>query len=234
MSVGPASFLLPVSKASERLGVHPSRIHHMLRDGSLKGAKVGGQWWIDPWSLERQRVLEATAGRPYGEANAWALLNLWEARPVDWVSKWERSRLRRRLRDNDILDLAPRFRRRAAVQRYRVHPGMLDELASDPAVVRSGISAAADYSADILGGRELEGYADGSALRSLEQRYALAKDSSGNVLLHVVEDESRLTRRGNVMSPVVVALDLMESVDARSRRAGQQLLERLRDDQDPD
>lgn len=223
-----------MSEAAERLGVHPSRIHHMLRDGSLKGVKVAGRWWVDPWSLERQHVLETPAGRPYGEANAWALLNLWEGRPVDWVSKWEGSRLRRRLRDNDLLELAPRFRRRAAVQRYRVHRGLLDRLASDPATVRSGISAAADYSADILGGRELEGYVGAGALRSLERRYALADDSAGNVLLHVVEDGSRLARRGEVMSPVVVALDLMESVDARSRRAGRQLLERLRDDRDTD
>lgn len=228
-----ASSPLPVSKAAEQLGVHPSRIHHMLRDGSLEGAKVGGRWWVDRWSLERQQVLEAPAGRPYSEANAWALLNLWEGRPVAWVSKWERSRLRRRLRDNDLPDLAPRLRGRAAVRRYRVHRGLLDDLASDPVFVRSGISAAADYSADILGGREVEGYVDSGTLSCLERRHALVGTSGGNVLLHIVEDGSRLARRGKVMSPVVVALDLLESVDPRSRRAGRQLLERLGDDRDP-
>ncbi len=132
------------------------------------------------------------------------------------------------------MQLAPRLRRRASVNRCHVHRGLLGRLASDRSLARSGISAADNYNVDVLGRNELEAYVGRDELPALEQRYALSPDGDGNVVLHAVDDMGRLPLRDGFLSPVVVALDLMESVDSRARRAGKSLIHQLRDDRAAD
>jgi len=56
--------------------------------------------------------------------------------------------------------------------------------------------------------------------------YHLADDSSGNVVLRVVDDVTR-AGRGGTAAAVTVALDLAESLDPRERSAGRRVLDRL-------
>lgn len=58
----PAGFL-GTCEAAVRLGLSPSRVLQLCRQGVLKAAKIGRVWFIDPASLEAARA-RAGPGRP--------------------------------------------------------------------------------------------------------------------------------------------------------------------------
>lgn len=80
-----------------------------------------------------------------------------------------------------------------------------------------------------MAGAEFEGYVNDADLADLAVRYGLDEQAERpNVLLHVVVDASWPFRRGQCWAGrAVVAVDLLESDDPRSQRAGAELLERL-------
>ena len=112
---------------------------------------------------------------------------------------------------------------------FRADPRVLDQLRSEPVLVRSGVSAAAEYGVDVRAPGVVEAYVPRDQLDALVYRYALrpAGLADANVVLHLVDGSVPRTADG--VAPVAaVALDLLESGDARSQRAGRALARRRR------
>jgi hypothetical protein len=128
-------------------------------------------------------------------------------------------------------DLVRLTRRRADLRRFRASESFL-------AGVRDVVTltGAAALSADARLARELglaaggrsavDGYVNRDDLDRIVSTYHLAEDQSGNVVLRVIDDAARATRRG-IADSVTVALDLAESLDPRERSAGRRELDRL-------
>jgi excisionase family DNA binding protein len=216
--------LLGVTQVAEALGVTPRRVRQMLAAGSLSGSRVGRAWAIDADQVSKAKNHRPARGRPWHPASAWAVLALADGgeavlTPVD------RSRARQRLGDG-LEDLAGSLRSRATVRTFYGHPSVLALLAAATDVVRSGISAAADHGADLLGGDGFEGYVRASDAGSLVSQLALDESAQRpNVVLRVVEDAVWPFQAGQRLAGrAVVAIDLLESADPRARRAATELL----------
>jgi excisionase family DNA binding protein len=213
---------IPAVEAAAELDVDPRRIRAMIQEGQLEAEKVGGRWLVKRLSLERCKGLRPGQGRPFNARNAWALLLLAAREEPDWVSPQQRSRLRSYLRRGDLADLLPELRRRAAIHRFRAHPSDLPRLAQERRVVRSGASAAGEYGIDLHAPGVLEAYVPSNRLSKLSAKYRLSPSDNPNVILRAVEGMWPF-ENASIAPPTVVAADLLEADDARSRRAAQQL-----------
>jgi excisionase family DNA binding protein len=49
-----------VAEAAERLHLSPEQVRRRLRDGQLKGERVGHQWFVDEESLKADSAKQAT------------------------------------------------------------------------------------------------------------------------------------------------------------------------------
>jgi len=101
-------------------------------------------------------------------------------------------------------------------------------LAQDSNFIRSGVSAAEHHGADISGRAVLDGYYRERDVKDMIYRYALraVPEAAANLVVRGVQSEEVLSGR-RYMPSAVVAVDLADSVDARTRRAGMQLLRAL-------
>lgn len=218
--------VVDVDEAGRRLGVSARRVRQLLDDGRLHGSRVGRSWAIDPASVERLGDSGRPIGRPWRPASAWAVLKLAAGDEPD-VSPVEHSRARRRLRQHSLVGLAERLGPRASVHRLGAHSAAIDRLAADPRVVRSGVSAAGDHDVDLVNDGSFEGYAPKEAFDDLCERYALDPAAERpNVVVRVVDDHDWPFAPDQHVAPwPVVAVDLLEADDERSRRAGRLLME---------
>ncbi len=194
----------------------------MLADGVLDGERVGRAWIIDREQLHRVVGLRPEVGRPWSPASAWAVLGLADGEHVD-LSPVERSRASKRLGlglDQLVGRLAARCERRW----FYAHPGVVDRLAGE--VVRAGISAAVHHGADLVIGESVEGYVRASDIDQLVEQFGLdGQAARPNVLLRLVDND--VWPFGSVeryAARSVVGVDLLESDEPRSRRAGAELL----------
>jgi len=96
-------------------------------------------------------------------------------------------------------------------------------------VVRSGVSAAADHGADIVASDSLEAYVPAARIAAIVKQYGLDPDAERpNVILRVVDDAVWPFAPEEQVAPrSVVAIDLLEADDERSRRAGAELARQL-------
>lgn len=218
-----------VPRAAEELGLSPRRVRQMLADGQLDGHRIGRNWVIDSRGIERVRRRREPVGRRWKAASAWSLLALANGEHPD-LEPVARSRAKQRLAEYGLEGLVNRLGVRAKHRRFYGHPAVLGRLSREQVVVRSGVSAAADYGADIVASNEFEGYVRAHDLEPLVARYALDEDGEQpNVLLHVVDDSAWPFLPPAMLAPAsVVALDLLEAPDERSRRAGRELAGSLR------
>lgn len=222
--------LLSIPEAAEELSLHPSRVRALAAAGALPAIKIGNRWAVDRVAVARRLQGAHGAGRPFEPRNAWAVLMLASGEEPDWLSPKDIWRLRRALRLEGLKALVPRLERRAKHSAFRAHPGELPHLLEDPVLVRSGISAAGSYGLDLASGAEAEGYVREGRLTKFQRAHALEPAALGgvNVLLRAVPDSAwHLDRRDGVAPPAAVAVDLLGAADARSQRAGRQLLKRL-------
>lgn len=217
---------LQVSDAASELGLSEQRVRALLADGSLEGQKVAGRWFVFPESISRMQLHRNVRGRQLSSSNAWAFLLAASGHDPDWLSPWDRSRLQDRLR-SDWQRWIPRLRNRAQVVRVRAHPGSLRKLHSDRRLVLSGASAAKNRDVDVIGREELEAYVRKRDFRALIRHYKLESSSRPNLILHVVDGEWPFPENLREAPQAVVAVDLIESENARSRRAGNALFNRL-------
>ena len=219
--------LIGVSKTASMLGVSRRRVRQMLSQGSLGGQRIGRVWAIESDAVEHAKEYRPRPGRPWTPESAWALLAVAGGRD-DGLTPVQRSRARQRL-EAGLQSCVSQMGVRAERRRFYAHPSVIETLGREPSVVRSGISAAVHYELDVVAVDELEGYVASSSLPGLISRFGLDEQSERpNVLLRTVDDGFWAFGPDDAVAPLpVVAVDLLEASDSRSRRAGIHLGERL-------
>jgi excisionase family DNA binding protein len=218
-----------IQEAAKDLSLSPARVRVMAARGQLAATKIGNRWLVERAAIEKRRRDGAHEGRRFTSRNAWALLLLAAGEEVDGLDPSVRSRLKRALRVEGIERLGPRLGHRARLLSFRAHPGEIPYLVDDPALVRSGVSAAAAQDFDLVSGREADGYLQESKLERLVEQHALVSAGpDGNVRLRLVPDQvwPVIAKRAIAPRPAV-ALDLAEESDPRSAEAGRRVLREL-------
>lgn len=216
------------SEAARRLRVNASRIRQLAEAGDLAGRKVANRWLFDAAAVERRGAQGPVSGRPYEPRSAWGVLFLASAEPAPWLRADVRSRLRRRIREGLLRRDRPRLARRARARCFVGAERARAALLKEPSFVRSGISAAAEYGASLRSPRVLEGYLPTRDAERFAYRYALQPAEERDADLILREIAGFWPFEGRQVAPkAVVAVDLLESLDQRTRRAGEELLRRL-------
>jgi excisionase family DNA binding protein len=225
---------ISVAEAAARLDVSPRRVRQLLQDGHLTGWRVGETWLVGADAVELRLRSRPPSGRPLSSASAWnvlaALSDVGDG--LERLSPSARSQARARaaqlraaLPNAGSSEWRSALRGRADLRQLYGHPGVLDELLSDPRVVRSGISAAQSHGADLAVVGGAEGYVQAEDLDKIVRTYALsaAPKSDANVWLHVVKGGGDWLFRRRVAPASVVAADLMERDGYRDHAAGVKL-----------
>ena len=179
------------------------------------------EWAIERRALENLKRHRGPVGRPWSASSAWAVLAIANGDGSD-LPPVDRSRARRRLAERGLAGLVARLGARAEMRRFYGHPSVLEPLAAESSVVRSGVSAGADHGVDIVASDFLEAYVSEARIATLINQYGLDPDAERpNVVLRVVGDAVRPFSPDMDVAPrSVVAVDLLEAHDERSRRAG--------------
>lgn len=219
--------LLGVSSAASELGVSARRVRQMLSDGVLAGQRVGGVWVVDEHAVRVAAGARRPAHRPWSAASAWAVLGLACGTEPDG-SATARRRARERYA-RGLSELLDQLRERAEFHRYYAHPAAVPRIADRPGVVRTGASAAPEHRVGLAGAGPLDAYVRASELEPLLEEVPMEEGGETfNVRLRAVQDACWPFLPGAAAAPLaVVAVDLAESSNARERRLGVELLERL-------
>lgn len=225
----PASDLVSTGDAARQLGVHPSRVRALLAAGELRGFKLGDRWMVQADSIRRRGAAPSAPGRPLRSANAWAALSLASGEGAAGLTPDARWRLRGLLDQQGVSGLSPRLRHRARRERYRAHPGVLDELSKRSGLVHTGIGAAGAHGLDLATGNELDAYVSLERRDAVVDAFALESvEAGGNVSLRVLPAGVEPFAESRVVAPLAaVALDLSEEAESRSARVGREALATL-------
>ncbi len=215
----------------------------MIAAGDLVAESAGRFFLVDEASVAARVRVPVQAGRALAAGTAWAGLLEASGERAGWLDAPMRSRLRSWLRSRDVDHVAAACRRRAVRHELRVLPAYVTAVRADQDVVAAGIGAAVEVGADILSLAETltEVYCGASTLHRLNETFQLTDTRpatsseegvgvvrSGAVAANLIvrvpsfTDEQVLAR--SVMPAAVVAVDLSESADLRTRRAGLDLL----------
>ena len=181
---------------------------------------------LDRADVQRFARSRPEAGRPWSPASAWNVLAMANGDDVRG-SPVDRSRAKKRLQVG-LEPLAKRLSSRARDRRFYGHPAVHSEMLSHPGVVAGGVSALNAHSVDLIVSDQAEAYVPESRVAELADRFALDADSDRpNVQLRVVRDNDWPFEPDQRVAPApVVAVDLLEADDERSRRAARELLAR--------
>jgi excisionase family DNA binding protein len=217
--------VLTVGQAAERLGVGQEQVRRLIRAGKLAARRVGRTLVLDEDAVDGRARLPITAGRALAPRPVWAALWLLSGEDVDWLPPAERSRLVARLRGYDAERLVAASRDRAERYDLRVLPAYRQRVLAADGVVPSGLTAAAAVGADIVAADSAnEVYCSAGTLAMLRRELGLSERGETNLVVRVPRyDRLDLTGRTH-MPAAVVAVDLAESADVRTRRAGLDLL----------
>ena len=215
---------LSVREAAQELGMSSSAVRQLIAQGELRASRFAGRIVVDPDHLHQVRAAARPAGRPFSPVASWVLLRLLSGQQPGPVSPSRLSQLRHHLRSDDPQQLAGRLRKRAELAFYHVHPSLLGDLAAEPGCVVAGRSAAQQVGADLAGdGGPLEVYLPSAVADRLVHDYAADPDVSvavANVVVRKVEPGRVPEHEPGVAAAPVVALDLIESGEARAIGAG--------------
>jgi excisionase family DNA binding protein len=214
---------LSVREAAQRLGVSPVAVRQQIAGGRLPAVKRGRDWWVDPRAVERMRRQPARSGRPLSASLAWAVLLLasGDEAAADRVLRHPRYRVRARawLREQSLLEDAPRLRARALSEEFDAHPSELRRVVARPDVLLTGASAGG--LAGLVGRPSaVEVYAPAEQRDAIVREHALVP-GSGPVRIRWVTDEiwAALDADEDRRGPrAAVLLDLLESDEPRARR----------------
>lgn len=217
--------LSSVADAAVKLGVSARRVRQLLASGEMDGQQVGRSWVIDGAAINRLRPKRV--GRPWSAASAWAVLELAAGGDPE-LSPVERSRARKRLAESGLAGLVGQLRSRSERREMYAHPSALDRICDEADVVRGGVSGLDEHDVDLIVSDEAEIYVPASKVADLEDRYALERNADRpNLIVRVVDDDVwSFDDDANVAPWPVVAVDLLDADDERSRRAGLELIER--------
>lgn len=228
--------LMTTEDAAIRLGVSTRRVRALIDQGDLNAELVGRMYLVTPESLSRLAAHRAD-GRSLSTRMAWAALltdlgatGLDEVATYLGLSRTDRQRVLA-LRDRVVDDWSWLARRRASRKRFSVRDTYLDRLVSDSRTVRSGLSALDVYHIALTSqSGEAELYVSECDSEGLLSDYLARSDEGGRVIIHIVDEKAlahvAMTDR-STMSASTVGVDLAESEDSRTRRAGYELLKRV-------
>ncbi len=217
--------MLTVGQAAERLGVGPEQVRRLIRAGRLAAHRVGRTLVLDDDAVDGRARLPITAGRALAPRTAWAALWRLSREDVDWLSAADLSRLVARLRGYDAERLVAVSRDRAERYELRVLPAYRQRVLAADGVVPSGPTAAAAVGVDIVAAESAdEVYCAAGTLTALRRELGLSERGQPNLVVRVPRyDRLDLVGRAH-MPAAVVAVDLAESAEVRTRRAGLDLL----------
>lgn len=217
--------MLTVKQVALRLGVGPEQVRRLARAGQLPARKIGQALVFDEDAVDSRARLSPRPGRALAPRTAWGAVWMLSGDDADWLATAERSRLRSRLRTWDAGHLLAATRMRADRYDLRVLPAYRDRVLAATGVVASGMSAASLVGADIVAdGAADEVYCTAATLALLRRDLGLSERGQTNIVVRVPTYE-RLPLTGRHHMPrAAVGLDLAESVDVRTRRAGFSLL----------
>ena len=208
-----ASDLVSLADASQLLGVSSERVRQLVVAGDLPGVRFGNAWAVPRDAVAARRQVSNRRGRPLGERRAW-----------------------RAIGSGDVdLSNVSRYRNRGVVERYSMSAADAAFLVSDLGVVESGVAAAV-FHGELLQaeGAEQDLYVSHRMHEGLASVVAAVEDPLGSVVLRVVSDEawpevealaSNLDGARLVAPAAAVALDLMDSGDARHWVAAENLVQ---------
>lgn len=219
--------MMAVAEAANELGVSDRRIRQMLADGRIPGERTGRSWVLEEQAVQEFAKSRSGAGRPWKPSSAWDVLALANGNRVP-ESPIDRHRAQQRL-ELGIGSILGQLANRAERHWFYAHPSVLEAILEHPGFVSSGISALAPNHIDLVVADQIEGYVPESELAGLIDQFALDSESERpNVLLRVANDNCWPFAPLQCHAPTpVVAIDLLDSTDERSRRAGKDLLNRL-------
>lgn len=224
-----------VDEAAKRLGVSRQRVRALARK-QLPAEQSSRILLIDSAAVERRRLTPPLAHRLLEPANAWALLALASGDPalapsLEVLSPSSRSRLRARLRHAPLADLVPLLRKRAELRWLRADDADVDAILAESGVVATGASVAGEYGFDIVAPSTAEVYVTPKTAATLTRRYALEPSARANVVLHVIKSAWPFDVGVARAPTLVAAVDLADSPDQRTARAGRQYLARQQPEQ---
>lgn len=109
-------------------------------------------------------------------------------------------------------------------------PRYLSDVSSAHGVVAGGVSAASRVGADIVAADSAEIYCTEATLRELVERFGWSEGGESNLIVRIPQSPGDQLLEGREVMPAgVVAVDLMDAADVRTRRAGADLAENLLD-----
>jgi excisionase family DNA binding protein len=225
-AISPGSYLT-VAQAAQRLGISARRVNHLVGAGDLRSSQLGAITVIPAADVERRRSLKPGDGRRLTTSNAWGVLALASGERPPWLAADTRYRLGRLLAKHGLLNLRARLVERGEQQAFRAHPSLLRAIREDPALMLSGVTAAAELRLGLLAGDTVDAYVDERALATLIARYGLRVSQEPNVILRMVHSFMPSWPPSHVAPRAAVALDLIEQDDPRIRQVGTELLGRL-------
>jgi len=218
-------------QAAEQLGVTQQRVQALFASGDLGGRMVAGRLVVDSGDIKARLARRPGRGRPLAARVAWGVLWELSGERAHWLAASERSRLRTNIRKLNTEEVVLRVRRRATLHQYRILPTYVDRLAADAACVAGGVGAASAVGADIVALGFAEVYTARSTGDRIVKQYAMVErghDGDINVNLRVLDDDLIFLLSARTRMPsAVVACDLMESPEPRTRHAGTLLLSDL-------
>lgn len=217
--------MLTVDEAATRLGVSVQEVRRLVRAGTLPAERIGRTLVLPDDAVDERARMPVGPGRLLSAPAAWA--TLWElsGERADWLDRSARSRLTARLRATDAEQVVAAVRERSDRRDLRVLPAYRERVLTEEGFVASGLSAADAVGADIVAvGAAAEGYCSAATLERLRRDLGLSDRGEPNLVVRVPRfDDLPLTGRQH-MPAAVVAVDLAESSDVRTRRAGLDLL----------
>jgi hypothetical protein len=214
---------LMTKDAALALGISQRQITELLRAGKLGGEQLqDGTWLVSRRALGERRAIHAGSGRAWSASSSWALLGELSGRPTEGLSQSTRARIRRRIRDSSVDEIARKVATRTHVHRYTADS--LSRTAAD--LTLTGASAADVVDRTLTSEtRTVEGYVREGDLDDFVRRHLLTLDAEGDVTIYEAPESEALGRHA---SNATIAADLARSVSTRERSAGLVALEGMR------
>lgn len=218
----PSVSFVDVASAAEQLNVSDDRVRKLIHSGRLPAERLGSRYIIEASVVAQLARSSRSAGRPMGPERSWAAIaEICNDGLIDLpLRHWQRARARSSVRQLAVSSLFGVLSGRASVCQYRAHPAAIGRLRDDGRLVRAGASAAQEHGMEIVAADEVEAYVKPDDRDKVEVDYALVPVSAhGNVLLREPMPWWPFPSDLQAVPPLVAALDLWDSDDARSRRA---------------
>lgn len=219
---------LTATELGVRLGVSRRRALGLLADGKIGARRLAnGTWLADADAVARyERTAPRHSGRTLSAPAAWAVLWELSGLSVDWLSASTHARVRRRIREMVVADLATAVAARTVGRRF----SSANAVKANAELIQTGRAASstlAELGVDLIEDRRrVAGYVRrGTAAEYAASHFMLAATDGADVLY---ENTLPVAFDGDVMPSAVVAADLILSLDTRERAAGLRALEELK------